>query len=366
MVQTGISLNDIAKKLQLSPMTVSRVVNRSGSVSAETQARVLAALQELGYRKDRFASINSRKRGQQPRIRHVIVDRVAERANGPSGFTFYDTIALAVMEALTALGCQATATDLTYDRDRRLDAISSADAIIFCSPVAPEIEAFARSLNRELHCVTICHQIEDAASVTPDDEGGGRLAADCLLRAGHRHIAIFGSEDQPSYAARADSCARQLRRGQPGIRIDRLDYRIGVDGVTSSDTAMEQVLADYFTRLGGGQWPTACFAVGGYATFILYRYLRRQGLAIPQQMGVLGFDSLPFYDQLDVPLSRIGFPVATLGTQAVDVLLRAASATHSPAAEAQSALRIAVTCEFIERGSVLPLGEMRDVTVPRS
>lgn len=357
MVQTGISLNDIAKKLQLSPMTVSRVVNRSGSVSPETQARVLAALQELGYRKDRFASINSRKRGQQPRVRHVIVDRVAERVSGPSGFTFYDTIALAVMEALTALGCQATATDLTYDRDRRLDAISSADAIIFCSPVAPEIETFARSLNRDLQCVTICHQVDDAASVNPDDEQGGRLAADCLLRAGHRHVAIFGSEDQMSYAVRADSCARHLRRGQPGMSIERIDYRIGVDGVSSSAEAMEQVLADTFAGRAPAELPSAVFAVGGYATFILYRYLRRLGLAIPQQIGVLGFDALPFYDQLDVPLSRIGFPVATLGTQAVDVLLRA----ESDAATPRPALRLAVPCELIERGSVLTLQEMRDV-----
>ena len=359
MAHSTASLNDIAKHLRISPMTVSRAVNGSGSVSAATQARVQAAMVELGYRKDRFASINSRKRSTPQRIRHVIVDRVAEPATGPSGFTFYSTIALAVISALEALDVQVTLTDLTRERDQRLATISSADAIIYCSPVSPVIEQAVRELNRDLQCVTICHLLDGTPAVNPDDEYGGRLAAEYFLRAGHRHVALYGTEDQLSQAVRADSFCRHLRRGCPDIRIDRIMYPLDADGVTVADAVMHGALDGYFLRPERTTSPTAIFALGGYATFILYRNLRRRQLDIPRQIGVLGFDALPFYDHLDTPLSRIGFDIGALGRQAVEVLAKVGGSTG----DKLPAVRIAVPCDLIDRGSVLPVMEMSDAAL---
>ena len=130
------SLNDIAKHLDLSPMTVSRVVNNVGNVSPATRDRVLAAMRELGYKRDEYASINAQKRGNRPALRHVIVDAAEEDPKARSQFAFFSNIALSILHRLNRLDCRFTVTDLEHSADAHLDALTSADAIIFCSPVS--------------------------------------------------------------------------------------------------------------------------------------------------------------------------------------------------------------------------------------
>ncbi len=74
----GTSLHDIARHLGVSAMTVSRVINDSGPVSADTRLRVEQALRDLGFKKDRFASINARKRNAKPGPWLVVVDAIVE------------------------------------------------------------------------------------------------------------------------------------------------------------------------------------------------------------------------------------------------------------------------------------------------
>ena len=68
--------------------------------------------------------------------------------------------------------------------------------------------------------------------------------------------------------------------------------------------------------------PSLAFGVGGYATLMLYRFAMRHRLRIPDDMALLGFDAMPFYENLPTAIDRIEFDVASLGHLAVDDLLR--------------------------------------------
>lgn len=347
------SLNDIAKHLDLSPMTVSRVVNNVGNVSPATRDRVLAAMRELGYKRDEYASINAQKRGNRPALRHVIVDAAEEDPKARARFAFFSNIALSILHRLNRLECRFTVTDLERSTDEHLDALTSADAIIFCSPVSAATVETVRKMNRDIQGVAICqHSCAGFTSVDPDDEAGGRLAAEAFAQAGYERVLTFGTEDQQSQALRLDSFTRNLQRLCPQVRIDHLRYGVKPDGVwTDSETAMLTPVATYWRDHGA---PEAIFIPGGYATFLLYRFLRRQGIRIPGDIGLMGYDDLAFYDYLDDPLDRVVFDTSALAHHAVDALLPFLTKGIIP----RGTSRILVPASYTPRGSIRSLATL--------
>lgn len=340
------SLNDIARHLGLSPMTVSRVVNRSGPVSQATRERVLAAMVELGYRRDEYASIDAQKRGGRPRAFHVIVDAVDEAPQARRFFAFYSTITLACLMRLHRLECRTSVTDLARGMDAHLDTITSADAIICCSPVPEGTIERVRRLNPGIVPITVCQQpVPGCLAVDPDDEEGGRLAAEAAAQGGHERVAVFATPDQRSQELRATSFITHLAARSPSTRIDRITYDIDGDGITADEERMRAALARHWRT---APRPGLIFCPGGFAAFQCYRFLGSLGLAIPDDVGLIGYDDLPFYDYLATPVDRVVFDVADLAHRAIDALLPLIN--HQAAAPATT--RILVPVSYEARGSV--------------
>ena len=353
-----VSLNDIAKHLGLSQMTVSRVINRTGKASAETTARVLAAVEQLGYRRDVFASINARKRNPGMGGRRVLVDWIAEPPDTPSAFSFYSVVVLQVLAGLEALGCRTTLTDLTRQGADRAAELAGADAVVFCSPIGESVVRIVDGFARDAHRVALFQEMPGALTVNPDDELGGRLAAELFHRLGHRRVAVYGTPDQASQVARGAAFRRRLAQLAPEAHVEALHYRLQSDGVTATLAEMQAPLA---ARLAFTEpLPTAVFCAGGYATFALYRFMRTQGLSIPRTIGVVGYDSLPFYEAIDTPISHIGFDLSQVTREAV----AAAARLLDPAAPAAPEAPRTVPCALDDRGSLLPASEMDHALAP--
>lgn len=353
-----VSLNDIAKHLGLSQMTVSRVINRTGKASAETTARVLAAAEELGYRRDVFASINARKRNPGMGGRRVLVDWIAEPPDTPSAFSFYSVVVLQVVAGLEALGCQTTLTDLTRQGADRSADLAGADAVVFCSPVGEGVVRLVEGFARDAYRVALFQELSGAVTVNPDDELGGRLAAELFHGLGHRRVAVYGTPDQTSHVARSAAFRRRFAQLAPEGQVEALHYRLHADGVTATLAGMHAPLA---SRVAGTEpLPTAVFCPGGYATFALYRFLRTQGLSIPRSIGVLGYDSLPFYEAIETPISHIGFDLSHITREAVAATAR----LLDPATDATRETSRTVPCALDDRGSLLPVSEMDHALAP--
>jgi LacI family transcriptional regulator len=315
------SLNDVARHLGVSPMTISRVVNGSGPVSDRTRAKVLQALEELGAGKDHYASIAASKRGRRNGPRLAVVHATHEARNGNADFAFYSRIAMTVLARLSAVGCRTVLTDLTRGIDGHLDALVAADAVVYCSPVPADLHRQLTAINRELRSVSICHAQDGASQVGPNDPGGGALAAELAACSGHRRIAVLTADRQESYATRTRAFVQRLRALRPEAQVEIIDYPLLADGVRASDAAVQEAIAAHWDGRPGDP-PDLVFAVGGYATLMLYRFAQQRRLRIPDDLGVLGFDAMPFYDYLDVGIDRLEFNVESLGHLAVDDVLR--------------------------------------------
>lgn len=347
------SISDIARHLGLSAMTISRVLNGSTAVSSATRDRVEAALHQLGFKKDRIASSNARRRGQAVTVRSIVVDAILEDAAEQDAFDFYVRVVLATVRRLEAAGCHLVLSDLTRNPDARIQAIAEADAIIFCTPVGRSVVERVTRLNPSIVMVTAFHESPGASQVGPDDVAGGRLAAELAGRGGHRHVALLTAAHS-SYGARAEAFTARMHALQPAARVDAIDYPLQHDGVHSDEAVIQGRLSEYWNS---GQRPSLCFAVGGFATLMLYRFLRSQGVDIPGRVALIGFDSLPFYDHLDVPITRIGFDVAGIGTAAAEEALRRLSTADGPR-------RILLPCVFTEGRSFLDVAAMNPKRSP--
>ena len=341
------SIGDVAKHLGLSAMTVSRVLSGSVAVSKETRERVEAALQEMGFKKDRIASSNARRRGKAVPVFSVVVDAIVEDAAEQDAFDFYVRVVLATVRRLEAAGCHLVLSDLTRDPDARIQAVAEADAIIFCTPVGRQVVDRVTKLNPSIVMVSAFHEASGASQIGPDDAAGGRIAAELAGRGGHRHVALL-TAGHSSYGTRAEAFTSRMHALQPTACIDAIDYPLLHDGVHSDEEIIGARLADYWNS---GKRPSLFFAVGGFATLMLYRFLRSQGVEIPARVGLIGFDSLPFYDHLDVPITRIGFDVAGIGTAAAEEALRRLATADGPR-------RILLPCVFTEGRSFLDVAAM--------
>lgn len=314
------SLKDVAKHAGVSPMTISRVINGSGPVSEQMRDRVLRAMEKLGVRRDRYASIAANKRGGRDQRRLVVVDTAHEDSDGGSDFAFYARIAMTTLTRLSAAGHRTALTNLMLGVDRHLDELVDADAVIYCSPVSPDVHQRITAINRDMLSVSICHRQHGASLIGPDDYAGGTLAAEQAAATGRNEVLILTSNKQDSYATRTRAFIERLQSLRPGIHIRIVDYPLLSDGVHASSAVILGMLADAWNGAAGST--ALAFGVGGYATLMLYRFLSQRSLRIPDDVALLGFDAMPFYEHLPIGIDRIEFNVAALGHLAVDDLLR--------------------------------------------
>ena len=176
--------------------------------------------------------------------------------------------------------------------------------------------------------------------VSMDDRQAGRMATDCLLRAGHRQIAgIFQSDDLQGhlrYAGYVDA----LRSAGLELQSRHILW------YTTEDI---RYLAEDFHRVQRSlDGCTGLVCYNDQIAFGLFGELRRHGIKVPGDLSLVGIDNSDLAEICEVPFTSVAHPMKRLGTTAAENLLRL---IEDPAFDA--------TVDFpptlVERGSVNPL-----------
>jgi LacI family transcriptional regulator len=182
-----VTMRDVAKRAGVSVITVSRVVNESGYVQAETRARVRAAIQALHYIPNQMASS---LRSRQTRSIALMLPTIAN--------SFWTTIARGVEDEAEARGYSVFLCNTDYDDAKegryfeallrnRVDGI----AIVPSEASGPRLRTLQQ---RQMPLVQIHHKLDDVeADVVRSDSYGAAVAlTQSLIDAGARHIAYIG------------------------------------------------------------------------------------------------------------------------------------------------------------------------------
>jgi DNA-binding LacI/PurR family transcriptional regulator len=313
------TIRDVAASAGVSHQTVSRVLNASPSVAEPTRARVLAAIQELGYVPSPMA------RGLTSNRTHslgVVTDDISD-------FFFGHMVAGAEAEArrrgyyLMIGSAERDDDERGYLRlmlERRVEGLILARTRV---PLRGEHLLAARCAAVPLVLVG-SSRVPGVVVVDVDNRQGGYDATRHLLEQGHRRIAtIIGPEELPSSIARLEGYRQALQ--EAGVREDTaLEERAGDWGVESGEAAAARLLER-------GQTFTALFAHNDLIALGAIARLRHADLRVPGDVSVVGYDNLPVAAVVEPPLTTVHQPMHELGALATALLLDQLGGDSGPA-----------------------------------
>jgi DNA-binding LacI/PurR family transcriptional regulator len=307
-VRRGPTIRDVARKAGVSAATVSRVLNDSPLVVESTRERVLAAVDELGYRLN--ATARTLSSGQAQAIGVVVPflesQSVVERLRG-------------VVERLRRCGydlllADVEAPEARADAMRDLARRGRVAGLLFVSlPVLDhEVEALARD---ELPAVLLDVPHPRLPHVVIDNVHGGELAATHLVARGHQRIAFVG--DHPTNAYGFTSSEDRRRGFRAALEC------AGIEGVLErlGDHGRDEARAAALALLGLSEPPTAIFAASDVQALGVLRAAAEAGVRVPEDVAVIGFDDVELAEV--VGLTTVRQPLREGGALAADLLLGA-------------------------------------------
>jgi len=303
----GATIYDVAAKVGVSISTVSRVLNTPEQVNLRTRQRVLAAIDELGFVPKAEATARARKGTGRIGVLapFITYPSFVQRLHGVATALSDSTYELVIYNVDS--GARRDALLASIAVTRRLDGI-----IV----MALEVDEAAALRLRAGKIQTVLIETGSAcfSSIGIDDQAGGRLAAEHLVGLGHRRCGFVGDGETPSYAIRHDKRLEGYRQGLYDAGIELPDTYIAL-----APHSREQARRQAHELLALSEPPTAIFAPSDTQAIGVLQAARERGLAVPQQLSVVGFDDVEVADL--VGLTTIRQPLEESGRLAVEVLL---------------------------------------------
>ena len=208
-----------------------------------------------------------------------------------------------------------------------------------------DISSRLRSLrDRGVAAVLVDSESEPAvhSSVSVDDTAGGFMAAEHLLETGRRRLAFVGGSPGIRQVADRLAGARSAVDRVPGARLEVLQ---AADMTVLAGRAVGQDLVER----GRSELPEAIFCANDLlAVGVLQSLLLINGLRVPQDVALMGYDDIDFAQSTVVPLSSIRQPAEEIGRTAVQLLQEQLGDTPSPPRQ------VRFTPELVARQSTGP------------
>jgi LacI family transcriptional regulator, gluconate utilization system Gnt-I transcriptional repressor len=303
-----VTLADVAKAANVSPITVSRALRGERSVASELVERVRTAAAQLGYVPDPAARALASSSSS-----HVAV-LVPLLTNN----LFVDLLE-AVQRALTPEGYQTLIGVTHYNPDEEEHLLRS---YLAHRPAGLLVTGFDRSeTSRQLiraSNVPCVHLMETTAAPEVFCVGFSQAAAGAeitqhLLDRGRRRIAFVAAQLDPRVMQRAEGYRRCLRAA--GLYDARLEF---LNSQRSSIALGSMMLEEVRRQRPDVDAIFFCnddLAQGGLLGAL------RLGLKVPQEVAVAGFNDLTGSDQMLPPLTTIRTPRSEIGTEASKMLM---------------------------------------------
>jgi DNA-binding LacI/PurR family transcriptional regulator len=298
---------DVARLAGVSHQTVSRVVGDHPNVRDETRAKVLHAIEEMGYRRNSSARALVTRR---TRTLGVVASNTT--LYGPASTLF------ALEEAARAEGYLVSTVSLremtVATFSEALDHLSDGgvEGVVAIAPRQSAVAALAE-LRHPFPVVTVGsgHGL-DFPSVNVDQRLGARLATGHLLAAGHRTVwHLAGPEDWQEAADRVVGWRATLEAA--GIEPPP---PLSGDWSPLSGYQAGQELAGWV-----GRGLTAVFVSNDQMALGVLRALREAGVRTPRDVAVAGFDDIPESEFFAPPLTTVRQDFSAVGKRSIALLL---------------------------------------------
>jgi len=327
MRKSGAStIRDVARESGYSASTVSIVLNSaplSRYIPADTKERIQTAARRLGYRPNPLARS---LRSQRSNIVGVMV------------FDITDPFCTPILRGLENSLYQANYLSFLADAhnephrferylemllDRRVEGL-----VVIANWLMTDIKLLADLTERQIPTVIAgrAFDIENVSTVSVDNEGGACLALEHLYRLGHREIAFLRGPKTLASSGQRWKGIRSFAQSS-GLRLDPkriAELPESLDPNSSFEAGAQLTME----LLRCGKSFTALMAYDDVTALGALRALKNNGLRVPEDCSVIGFDDVA-QASLSVPsLTTIRQPMEAMGSMSVGLILDAIKAVH--------------------------------------
>ncbi len=303
------TIKDIAKRLNISLSTVSRALRNAADVNSDTKKAVLALSEELNYQPNKLALSLRQKQTHTigvivPNLDYVLslmvrgIDEVALEA----GFT------VMVCQSNESFGREILNT-------RRLLESLVDGFIISVSSETKSFEHFKKIQERNIPIVVFDRVTPQliAPSVRIDNEEGGFIATEHLIEQGYKRIAVLaGPENLGVSNKRLEGYLNALKK-----------YKVKKDPSLIVHCDFNQDYAYYATLelLAMKKRPDAIFTISDRMAIGAMLAIKKKGLRMPQDIGLVGFNNEPVTGLVTPSISSVEMPSFELGKLAAKLFI---------------------------------------------
>ena len=332
-----VTLADVAEAAGCSLAAASLALRGKRGVSDSTRERVLRTAHDLGY-----APQEGLSRRRRTRMTLGLVIK-AVQGDTPDANRFYAPVMTGIEESCRLHNINLMLATMPVDHHYRPISVPrlvtdrSCDGLVVVG--AHLSQATAELLGAAPAAVLVDAYSEDHAfdSVVTDNFGGARAAVSYLVKAGHKEIAILGTEPgiYPSIL--------QRRRG---YEQTILDAGLMPNFIDTPYWAHEKAALEGVAWLTAHPEVTAVFCANDLVGVSLMQAAQRAGITVPERLSVVGFDDIDMATFVTPPLTTMAVDKVGMGWVAVTLLMHRLERGLGAVTQARSRAQLVV------RGSV--------------
>jgi LacI family transcriptional regulator len=296
----AVTIYDVAAAAGVAPSTVSRTFTRPGRVSAKTAAKVRATAEELGYHSA------PRPLGGGRAATRLLALMVADIAN-----PFYASLVRGAQLTAAEAGYEIVLLDSRESGRRERSALERVlqvvDGVAVTSSRMPDTAL--RTIAKQIPLVVINRELRGTVSVLSDNEGGAQAAVRHLRALGHDSVAYVGGPEASWNDGVRSRAVRDFAQSL-GMRTSRIGpFLPTIEGGWAAGQQLSE------------QPPSAVIAFNDLMAIGIAQSLRINGVTVPHDVSVIGFDDIPAGRLFSPTLTTIAVPARALGSTAVTNLI---------------------------------------------
>ena len=313
------NLSDVARLAEVSPATVSRVLNQTAPVSASVRERVLAAVSNLGYQALHTSPTFAIRRD-------TIALLIPDILN-----SYFTEIVRGVQDEASLSHYLPLLLDTAEDPNREAECLriligQSVSGIIACGSRLPldDLTTIRRHMDTPMVVINHCVDLPNVGCIMVDLETGVYRAARHLLDLNHTRIAFL-----PGPAASETS---QRRRHGLEAALAEADLALKPEwcpasfpDVDGGFQAMSAILA-----ISPAQRPTAVITHNDLMALGVLYAIRTHHLRVPEDISVIGIDNIHMAAHANPPLTTLSPPKHRMGRMAMQMLKRLIDGKSAP------------------------------------
>ena len=329
-----VTLKDIAREAGVSVMTVSRVANGNYTkASKETVQRIQEIIKEKNYIPNSSARSLSNKNSQ---IIAIVLrgDKDQNTLQNPYMASLVGTIIHQIQVSIMKSENDISQNLQTWN----------VEGAIFIGMFDVEIEEMCAAITIPTVFIDSYSTIRRLSNVGIDDYKGGQLAARCLIDHGHTKLAFIGPPTEHSGVVQ-----QRFSGFCDELSINDITFNPSHQFTLESDVDLTEIavigkkIAEIKDEI------TGAFISSDQIASYLINSLRENGLRVPEDISLVGFDNLPLCQQLTPQLTTIAQSLDQKACLAVEILFRRLKMPNAPVES------MILDVELIERNSILDL-----------